>query len=218
MFTERPTDRAKKQRGSWPNREWLCQRQEGQAQLAPREARQHRGCGSEDNAVRTPSSQRQGWEGEETHGLVGVGRRRQLQPVALKTYPEFLSALRWVDHAQLGADLADLANVAIGHAGSEWFGAVAHTGAQEAVGFGAVDPGEQMWIGRRVRRSGGGRTDDVFVDGTYDRHRLVGLGSGTKCGGSDERTRALEASERISAVGGVLGDACQCRWMQGLEQ
>ena len=79
-------------------------------------------------------------------GLAGLGGPGQLAAVGGKAGGEFGFGTRRVRHTELGADPGQVGNVTVAPGLVQRAGAEAGMRAQETVGFGDMDPGQQVRV------------------------------------------------------------------------
>ena len=148
MLSERPAEGAKQDGGGRSDRERFGQWGNREPQIPPGEAGQHRRGGGEHDPVCRAGADAKGRKGEEAHCLSRVGTHCEFVPVRDESGSELGPGLGRILDPELGADLTDLGDIAIGDVGTERLASVAKAGAKEAVRFGAVDRTD-AW-GRRL--------------------------------------------------------------------
>ena len=77
--------------------------------------------------------------------------------------------------------------------------------AQEAVGFGDMDPGQQVRVGRRVRAAARRGAGDPLVDRPDSRDRVAGVVGPAEGGDGQEVAGPLQPPPRVAAVSRVPG-------------
>lgn len=159
-----------------------------------------------------------GPEEEETGGGSGFRGGVQFGAVGGQALRQFAAVAGWRDDACGLGDACGVSDVEVVVGRVQRVGSVPFVGAQEAVRLGGVNPGEQVWVGRVVRHSLGGRPADAVVDAADVVDGSLGVLRGAVGRHGQEGAGALEAAPRVAAVSGVPGHRRHGEWVQGLQE
>jgi predicted PurR-regulated permease PerM len=188
-----------------------------QRNTRPRRHERHGSAG--DQCVGSPRDERQGRPEEQVpRGGAGLASASEFGPVVGETATKSVLGVGRIDDAERCRHDPRVRDVPVTLVADQRSFAIPVVGGEEAVELSEVHPFQQMRIVGGIGCAAGRGPFDAPVDAAHPIDGSLGLRRRPERGGCEEVGGALQASPRVTAVVGVLGDSGHRQRVQRLEQ